>query len=150
MTPIGYVLIVLGTAIEGEIVLLAAGYAVFQGEFSLYPVMGAAFLGAFLGDCFWFEIGRRRGDRILARWPRLKSRCERAAKFLGRFALLAIPLMRFQIGMRTISCLALGMSDLSRSRFRIMTLVAAAIWAMVIAYICYLFMGFMAVLARHG
>lgn len=144
-----YLLIVLGTAAEGEVVLLAAGYAVFQGKLDLYPVMVAAFSGACLGDSFWFELGRRRGDRIMARWPALRSRGEPLVRLLKKFALFAILILRFQIGMRSLGHLAFGMSDLPRKRFWMVTLIAAAIWAVLISYICYLFMGLMAVVVRQ-
>jgi len=54
----GYVALFAGTLLEGETVLILAGFAAHQGYLQLHWVIGIALLGGFLGDQFYFWLGR--------------------------------------------------------------------------------------------
>ena len=45
--------------------LIAAGALVGNGQMALGVAVGAAVLAALLGDQLWYELGRRRGRRVL-------------------------------------------------------------------------------------
>ena len=61
ITGLGYLAILTGTVIEGETVLIAAGFAAQRGYLSLPLVLLAAWVGAASGDHFFFALGRCKG-----------------------------------------------------------------------------------------
>src|ERR1035437_10305952 len=66
---LGYAAIFVGTFLEGESILALGGLATEHGYLSFPAVVGVAVLGGFLGDQFFFFVGRRYGDRVLVRFP---------------------------------------------------------------------------------
>jgi membrane protein DedA with SNARE-associated domain len=58
-----------GTVLEGEAVLIIAGFLAYRGYLELPYVILVAFLGAFLGDQLFFQIGRRVGAAFLEKRP---------------------------------------------------------------------------------
>ena len=52
-----YVLVFLGTIIEGPIVMIAAGFLLNLGAFDFIPLFTALVLGDLLGDVIWYYIG---------------------------------------------------------------------------------------------
>jgi membrane protein DedA with SNARE-associated domain len=54
-----------GCLLEGEAILLLAGFAAHQGYLSVTVVMLIAFCGGTLGDQAYFLVGRRWGRHLL-------------------------------------------------------------------------------------
>jgi len=129
----GYAAVGVGTFLEGESVLLAAGAAAFHGYLWLPAVMGIAALASFLGDQFFFYLGRRYGSKLLARFPSLERRAARARALLEQHHVPLILAVRFLYGLRIAGPIAIGMSNVHWSRFLVLNLVAAIIWAILIA-----------------
>ena len=66
----GYWALLLGTILEGETIMLLAGFAASQGHLSLPWVWLVGFLGAVTGDQTFFYLGRWKGKEYLATHPR--------------------------------------------------------------------------------
>lgn len=133
----GYAAVGLGTFLEGETVLLAAGAAAFHGYLTLPVVIAVATLASFAGDQVFFLIGRRYGTRLLARFPALEPRAARASALLERHHVTLILVVRFLYGLRIAGPVAIGMSGVPWGRFLSFNLVGAIVWAMLIASIGY-------------
>ncbi len=129
----GYTAVGIGTFLEGESVLLAAGAAAFHGYLRLPTVVVLATLASFLGDQLFFYLGRRYGNQLLARFPSLQPRAARARALLARHHVPLILAVRFLYGLRIVGPMAIGMSSVHWSRFLILNLVGAMIWAVVVA-----------------
>jgi len=54
----GYWVLFIGTFLEGEAILIMAGFLAFQGYLNVGGVILTAFAGSFLGDQFYFYLGR--------------------------------------------------------------------------------------------
>ena len=67
----GYLAVGVGTMLEGETVLLAAGAMAHKGLLALPWVMVSAFLGGVANDLMWFFVGRHAGRAFLNKRPRL-------------------------------------------------------------------------------
>src|SRR2546430_17585660 len=65
-----YGIVFLWTFLEGETVVIFAGFAAAQGLVDPVLLLGAAWLGSFAGDQFYFGIARHFGVRLLQRFPR--------------------------------------------------------------------------------
>lgn len=135
--PLGYVAVFLGTMLEGETVLALAGLAAHHGYLWFPLVVAVAVVGAFIGDQIFFFIGRRYGNRILARFPSLAARAPRVHELLRRWDLLAVVLVRFLYGLRIAGPIVIGSSGISPWRLAFFNFIGALIWAPLIAGIGY-------------
>jgi len=135
----GYIAVFIGTFLEGETILVMAGFAAHSGYLNLYWVIGMAILGSFLGDQLFFYLGARFGWRILGRFPKLKPRADRVQVLLERYHLPLILGVRFMYGLRIVGPLVIGMSSVNWLRFFVLNLIGAIVWAWLIGGAGYLF-----------
>lgn len=135
----GYFAVLLGTFLEGETVLVMAGFAAFRGYLDLPLVIGAAFVGSFIGDQCYFLLGQRKGVAILARYPRLAKRATHAQLLLHQYHTPLILVIRCLYGLRIIGPVAIGMSGIPWHRFLLLNMVGAAVWAVAIGLLGYFF-----------
>ena len=131
----GYPAVFLGTFLEGETVLLAAGFAAQRGYLSLPLVVFLASVASFLGDQSFFWIGRFYGPRLVARLPRLRPAVDRMSILLCRHNLPVILSVRFLYGLRIAGPMAIGMSGVPWRRFLLLNLLGAMAWAVIISSI---------------
>ncbi|MDD5180263.1 MAG: DedA family protein [Gallionellaceae bacterium] len=135
----GYIAVFLGTFLEGETILIMAGFAAHRGYLDLRWVMAVATVGSFLGDQLYFYLGARYGWRILDRFPKLKPRAVRVQALLERYHLPLIPGIRFLYGLRMVGPLVIGMSSVNWTRFFALNLLGATVWAVLVGGSGYLF-----------
>lgn len=135
----GYGAVFAGTLLEGESVLLLAGFAAHRGYLDLASVVGVAILGSFLGDQLWFYLGRRHGPALLARYPRYAASAARAQALLAKYHLPLILSVRFLYGLRTVLPFTIGMSEIPALRFQLLNFAGAVLWSVTITAAGYLF-----------
>jgi len=146
ITHYGYLAVMLGTLLEGEAVLLAAGFACHQGLLDWRIVSVLAVLGATSGDQGAFLIGRWKGEQLVSRFPSLERALPRVNALMEKYHAPMILFVRFMYGMRIAGPLLLGMSNLPAYRFALLNVIGAVIWASVVTSIGYSFGVTMAVL----
>ncbi|KPK67873.1 MAG: hypothetical protein AMJ84_12195 [Acidithiobacillales bacterium SM23_46] len=139
LTTYGYPILIVGTFLEGETVLILGGVSAHLGYLSLDLVIACGFCGTFLGDQLYFFLGRRHGSAFLARYPSRRARADRVLHLLGKHQNLVILSFRFLYGLRTVTPFAIGMSKVSYVRFTVLNLVGAGIWAVGISLAGYYF-----------
>ena len=135
----GYAAVFVGALLEGETVLILAGFAAHQGYLQLHWVIAIAMLGGFLGDQIYFWLGRRHGAWVLSHFPRLTPVFERAYVLIERYHEALIVGIRFLYGLRTVGPMAFGMSKVLAWRFMLFNALGAVIWAIGIGSAGYLF-----------
>ena len=135
----GYLFVGLWALLEGETVLLLAGFAVQQGQLDLWLTLAIGAVGAFAGDQFWFHMARRHGRVWLRRRPHLIARAAAAQQLLERHATLFILSFRFIYGMRNLGAMVIGLSNVGAARFAILNAIAALLWAVAVIMSGYLF-----------
>ncbi len=135
----GYWAVLAGTFFEGETVPVLAGFAAHQGLLRLDLVMLCAFAGSFAGDQVWFWVGRRYGKRWMAKRPGSAAAAEKVGRLLDRWGDGFILSFRFLYGLRAVSPVAIGLSSVSTWRFGVLNLISAAVWAVVVGAVGYLF-----------
>lgn len=135
----GYLAVFLGTLLEGETILLSAGFAASRGLLHWPLVAAVAFVGATLGDQIAFLLGRWRGASLIARFPALALRAPRVHALLERHDVLLILSLRFLYGLRIAGPVILGTSGVSILRFALFNMLGAAIWAVLVAGAGYYF-----------
>lgn len=125
----GYLAVFAGTFLEGETLLLAAGYAAHRGLLDWRIVWLVASLGATLGDQCAYLLGRWRGAAVMARFPRIAAREDRLRSLLHRYGGWCVVLVRFLYGLRIAGPICIGMVGMQTSRFVCYNLVGAIFWA---------------------
>ncbi len=137
----GYVALFIGTFLEGETILLLAGFAVQTGRFGLelqYIIL-TAFAGSLAGDQAAFYIGRFLGNRFIKRNEKWRARAERVHALLERYQEVLILTFRFFYGLRNLTPFTLGTTNISAKKFFVLNAVGALVWAVAFGCIGYLF-----------
>ena len=129
----GYWVLVIGCLLEGETILLLAGFAAHRGYLDPWAVVVIAAVAGFLGDQFFFWLGRRHGKLVLARWPTVMAHNDRLQRLIARYHTAVIIGVRFTYGLRIAGPVLIGMSAVSRGRFALLNAVGAVLWACLIA-----------------
>jgi membrane protein DedA with SNARE-associated domain len=135
----GYLAVLVGTFLEGETILVIAGFASHRGYLGLPQVIAAACAGTLAGDQLFFYLGRSRNQALLRRRPSWKAPIERVRQMLDRHQLAVVLGFRFLYGVRTVTPFAIGMSGFSPLRFLVLNVIGAAAWATVVGCLGYLF-----------
>ena len=131
----GYWLVFIGTFLEGEAVVLAAGVFSFFGTFNLWLVMLIASLAIILGDNFQYYLGKKLGKRFLKKFPRF---CKLNGKF-NKHSNKILLASRFMFGMRLACMTMAGANRVNWKKFFKFNTVSGIAWVMVMAFLGYAF-----------
>ena len=135
----GYLAVFIGAFLEGETILALAGLAAYRHYLDFGTVAVVALLAGFIGDQFYFFLGRRNGARILQRFPEARERALRFDAMLARWHAPLIIAIRFMYGFRIVGPILLGMGRVPAWKFLVFNFIGACIWAPLIAGLGYLF-----------
>lgn len=133
----GYLALFIGTFLEGETIMVLAGFAAQRGILDLYWVMAIGLCGTFAGDQLYYFIGRHWGTKLLAKRPAWKPAADRAYRLLRKYEVPFILSFRFLYGIRSVSPFIIGMSGIPVPRFFVLNLIAAVVWAIAVAALGY-------------
>ncbi|MDC3981351.1 DedA family protein [Polyangium jinanense] len=135
----GYVAVLIGTFFEGETVAILGGFAAHQGHLRYSLVMLTAFVGSVLGDQSAYFLGRRYGRSFVDRRPKLGPHIARATSLLERHPVLFMFGFRFLYGLRNVAPVAIALSRIPMTRFLVLNVMSAALWAVIVTGLGYLF-----------
>ncbi|EFL50456.1 hypothetical protein DesfrDRAFT_2735 [Solidesulfovibrio fructosivorans JJ]] len=137
----GYLALFVGTFLEGETILLLAGFAAQSPQFGLdlrYVIL-FAFAGSLAGDQTAFFIGRHFGRRLIHKSEKWRTRAERVHTMLKKYHEILILSFRFFYGLRNLTPFVLGTADITVHKFFLLNAIGAGIWAVVFASAGYAF-----------
>ncbi len=135
----GYVFLFLGTFLEGEAVLILAGYFAFQAKLNIFGVFSIALAGSFLGDQLYFYLGRWRGLWFINLFPMMAKKFRRGLKLIEKYGVFVAFISRYTYGFRILLPVILGMTSLSKIKFLYLNLASAFTWAAIFSMAGYLF-----------
>jgi membrane protein DedA with SNARE-associated domain len=135
----GPLVVFLGTMLEGETVAVMAGFLAHQGVIDGRFALIAAFLGALTSDQVLFLIGRRFADHPMVMRQRDRPLFANALARVEAHPTSFILAFRFLYGLRTVSPLAIGVSNISVTRFAILNAISAFVWACVMTALGFAF-----------
>ena len=133
----GYLAILIGTFLEGELVIIAGALAAQLGYLEVIPVVCMAASGTAAGDLLAFVAGRRGGRAVLDRRPRWAARTESVLALLERHQVLVILGYRFLYGLRLTSAFVIGMSPVPTRTFLVLGFLGILVWASAVAAVGY-------------
>jgi membrane protein DedA with SNARE-associated domain len=135
----GYLAVFLGTFLEGEAILVIAGFFARTGQLRFVPVMLIGFAGAYMGHLFWFWLGRRHGVRLLDRYPRMQRHFGKSIRIFERYGVAAIMITQWLYGLRITCAVVVGISKISVLKFLFYEALSCLIWALGITALGYYF-----------
>lgn len=135
----GYLAVFFGTFLEGETLLLLAGFFSERGYLLLPVVIAVAFAGSMAGHLFWFWLGRTRGVRILERFPRVNKHLGKGIRLFERYGAPTILVSQYLYGVRISCALIVGMSRIPLYKFLTFIALSCLSWSIVIALLGYYF-----------
>src|SRR5438477_4346933 len=127
----------LGIPVFTTPVIVAAGLLAATGKLSLLLVIGITVIATLAGDWVWFELGRRRGNKVIGLLCRIslsRETCiERTKKFSKKHSDYSLLYTKFVPGVSHISPPLAGMSGMSLGRFTAFNLAGTFMWAAALA-----------------
>ena len=135
----GYLAIFFGTFLEGEAILVAAGFFASRGYLDIWLVTLVAFAGSYVGHLFWFWLGRVHGVRLLDRFPSMRRHFGQGVRVFERWGAAAIIITQWLYGLRITCAVIIGMSKISLVKFLFYEAVSCALWSAVITALGYYF-----------
>jgi membrane protein DedA with SNARE-associated domain len=136
----GYVLLVafvfaeqVGLPVPAVPILLGVGALAGAGRMSLALALGAVLAASLPPDLVWYELGRRRGGRVLGLLCRISlepdSCVRRAENLFIRSGRKALVVAKFFPGLSTIAPPLAGMVGVGRGQFIALDTMGAIVWA---------------------
>jgi membrane protein DedA with SNARE-associated domain len=135
----GVLVVFIGAAVEGETMVVLAGFLAHQGVLDVRAVAIAAFEGSFLGDETLFWVGRRFSRSRFVERQRRRPVFAVALARVEAHPVAFILAFRFLYGLRTVAPLAIGASAVSARLFVALNAVSAAVWAVLITAVGWTF-----------
>lgn len=128
----GYLAVFIGTFLEGETILVMAGFFAERGYLQLALVILTAFSGAYSGHVFWFWLGRSQGVKLLDRFPKMKKHFGKGIRMFERYGAPAIFITQWLYGLRVTCAVIIGISRISTVKFMVYEAITCAVWAVAI------------------
>lgn len=124
-------LALIGLLVPGVVLITAVASMAGHQQLAVGAVMGAAFLGAVIGDGLSFWLGYTQRERVTTMWPlsRYPEWIAQGASFFQRHGALSVFLGRFVGPVRPVIPLIAGMMHMPPRRFTLANLGSAALWA---------------------
>lgn len=135
----GLIVVYVGVIVEGDSILLAAGFLAHQGVLDPLGVFLAAFAGSLTGDQVLYYIGRYARDSRLVKRQAARPAFVRVLDLIQRHRVPFVLSFRFIYGVRTISPIAIGIAGVPPLLYTVLNVTAAAAWAALITTIGYVF-----------
>lgn len=135
----GYLSIAIGTFLEGETIVIMAGFLSHQGYLNIWYVMAAAFAGSASSDQLLFFLSRYKGASLLRRFPRLAAGVQALSCRVQTHEAMLILGFRFLYGLRNVTPVFLGVSGVRPALFVPLNLLGALLWAVLFTTAGYYF-----------
>lgn len=140
-----YLVIFLGTFIEGEVVLIAGGFLVYEGYLDFTVLLLIATLAAIIGDNFFYWLGRSQRVGTKHPWAARflnfigENRLFKGEEFVRRHGGKSVFFVRFFYGLRFAGAMTAGYLGMGFGRFFLSNLIGSFAWAFIIGSLGYLF-----------
>lgn len=129
ITRYGLLAVFLGAGIEGETMVVTGGLLAHDGLMPVAGVAIAAAAGSFIADQGFFAAGRRFRNHPRVKKIEAKPAFAKAMALFERHPTAFVFGFRFLYGLRTVSPIAIGTTQIKTRTFATINALAAIIWA---------------------
>ncbi|MDR0826700.1 MAG: DedA family protein [Desulfovibrio sp.] len=130
----GYLVILVWTFVEGETIVVLAGWLSESVNLKPHLIALCAFCGSFASDQVMFSLGKHKGEDVLAYFPRVARNLDKAKGLFQKYDTALILGFRFVYGVRNITPIMLGLSGVSHKKFFFLNAIGAGVWAVSFTY----------------
>jgi len=124
-----------------EVVMIPAGYLVFQGEMNMFVVILCGLLGSLAGALLNYYIARRWGRSFLLRYSRFlfidEKRLMKMERFFEKHGHISTFSGRLIPGVRQYISFPAGLAKMNLVNFSLYTSLGAGIWVTILALLGY-------------
>lgn len=135
----GYPALFLGSLLEGESVLIAAGLLARSGYLDLNLVVLVALAGTYMADVSIYLLARKKGEGIISRFPVAKTYYPKVKNLFDKYGIWAIFITRYLYGLRLAAAGFLGLMKMRKRKYLPFNFLSCMIWAVVIGNLGYMF-----------
>ncbi len=139
ITNFGYPALFLGSFLEGESFLIAAGFLAKRGYLNFNLVIMVATAGTYLGDVTLYFLGRKKGQSIITKLPQVKIYYPKAKNLFDRYGIWAIFITRYLYGLRFASAAFFGLMRMRPRIFLLLAFISCLVWAVIMGNLGYIF-----------
>jgi membrane protein DedA with SNARE-associated domain len=139
MVSYGLIVVYFGVILEGDSVLIAAGFLAHQGVLDPVGVFLAAFAGSLSSDQALSYAGRYFAGSPMIRRQTEKPLFARVLDMIRRHRVPFVLAFRFIYGIRTISPIAIGVAGVPAALYTVLNVASALVWAALLTVIGYAF-----------
>ncbi len=138
-----YVLLFIGTIVEGPVVMMTSGFLYGLGQFSLVPMYFALVLGDFVADIGWYMLGRYGTHNAIFKYGHYVGVTPEALeKIEDKFSkyhqkILIISKLTMGFGFAAVVLVVAGMFKVPFKNYVILNLVGGFIWTALLVTIGY-------------
>ena len=137
----GYVLVFLGSMIEGDATLLTAGFLAHQGHFSFPGVLLTAAVASTIVNETVYHLARKRSRRYFERKVASHPKYARVQEWIRKRSTLLLLFSRYIFGFRLAVPAACGMIGMRPPKFAGLDFLGALLWVIPVGYLGYAFGG---------
>lgn len=124
-----YIVLFIWCILEGELGLIFAGVMCHSGFMNITPAILVSGAGAFLGDQFYFYLGRYNKRFILNFFEKQKRKFAVAHLMLNNYGVIIIFLQRYMYGFRIIIPMSIGLTRYDAKKYAFFNIISGYIWA---------------------
>jgi membrane protein DedA with SNARE-associated domain len=137
----GYVLIFLGSIVEGDATLLTAAFLAHRGRLSFVAVLATAALASSMANEAVYHLSRSRSRSYFERKIAKHPKYARVQHWIRRRSVMLMLFSRYIFGFRLAIPAACGMTGMRPGVFFALNAIGAALWVVPVGYAGYAFGG---------
>jgi membrane protein DedA with SNARE-associated domain len=141
LSTYGYLVVFIYSLGGGMVALIGAGVLSFMGKMDLTLSMSIAFIANFIGDSLIFYMSRYHKHEMMEHLRKHRRKLAFSHLLLKRRGSWIIVIKKFIYGLKTLVPLAIGLTKYNFVKFSIYNAIGAALWAVVVGGVSYLFGG---------
>jgi len=134
----GYIFLFFYSLGGGFVALMAAGVLSYAGKMDLATSIAVAFVANAVGDTLLFYMARYQKADIMNYMHKHRRKLAYSHLLMKKHGSWIIIFQKFVYGIKTLIPLAIGLTRYSFTKFNLLNVVAAAIWALVVGVGSYL------------
>ncbi|QJC29653.1 DedA family protein [Enterobacteriaceae endosymbiont of Plateumaris pusilla] len=135
----GYLIILIGSLLEGETCIIIGGVAVHKGLLIYHWVIIISTLGAIIGDQFLFFIGKIYSNKLLFFFKKNNLKIYKYQNLITNYPYIFIIMVRFMYGFRLIGPIIIGITKVTTFKFLIFNIIGAIIWSIIFVSLGFIF-----------
>ena len=141
LSTYGYIVLFLYSLGGGFVALLGAGILSFMGKMDISISIAIAFSANFIGDSLMFYMSRYHKKEMMEYFKKHRRKLAFSHLLLKKHGSWIIIVKKFIYGLKTLIPLAVGLTKYDFWKFSGYNAIGAAIWAVVVGGLSYLFGG---------